>query len=226
MKARDNAEPHQRSSLITANTPNMPLAIVLDRCLNVQHEPRIVQLDKSQKSEAKDPGPASSPLTSLPTQCSATFNDGLVEPESAAATALPADLKMQWSWRLTRPGIALFQKKSYKVYMCAVITSNMFRPMESVTDTGAGLNLVCISLLSDKWRHHIHNMSFMPVSNTAVSFIGKAMVFFHLGHLHQRVRLSAVDSLTVQVLIGKSFINSFIKVIIPLNDALSPSRLN
>lgn len=62
MVVRGNAKPCGKDSLTAARTNSMGMVFVLGSCQEVRKEPRMAQLDKPLKLEAKDPWMGSSPI--------------------------------------------------------------------------------------------------------------------------------------------------------------------
>lgn len=93
---------------------------------------------------------ASLPVTSHLTQCNATLHYHLDFQKPAAATAVPADVRIADELEFDDSDVtALIMKKKFKVPICVDITYYMIRPAVSVLDIAAGPNLVhtCIPLV-------------------------------------------------------------------------------
>lgn len=109
--------------------------------------------------------------------------------------------------------VALFKKKNLKVHTGIRITSSL-RATARALITGAETNRVHTSFLAVKWHHHIcliYNMFLKSAPNRSINVVGKVMHFARVGSGHVPVYFDVMETVGEQLLIGKLFIDRFLK---------------
>lgn len=131
------------------------------------------RLDKSRKTRSK--GLQDGVLSPIEPSCVGrpSLNDSLGVTEPKVATVLPSEVEKAEKLDFDEPNvIELLKKRSYKVYMCVEITSNIFRPLVIVLDTDPGPNLIRTSFTSLKFATISPHTQYIPAISISQSCPG------------------------------------------------------
>jgi len=146
-------------------------------------------------------------------------------PDSSSKTAPSSYVEVL---ALTHPSsspISLFKKRNYKIGISVGVQASITHPVTCVLDTGAGPNLINKDFLPPSWTDKIRpaqDPGLIAATRQAVSIEGVILLHVRVGELRVRVWFGVVSKLAVPALLGTSFIDSFIRAILPLDRKILP----
>lgn len=124
-------------------------------------------------------------------------------------------------------GIALLEKKNYKIRVTIWERANLMKPMSAITDTGAGANLTSRRAFHTFWYTRlipVRNPGLTAVANQSVEVQGVILLHVRIGDLRFRIWFRVVQSLAVPLLLGTFFIDRFVLTIFTPERQLVPEQ--
>lgn len=149
-------------------------------------------------------------------------NDKITIDEQEGAQRIPQKYRIPYSeiGRFQQAGDTLpLSKRNYKVSMTISLMAKMMHNTNVMFDTVTALDLILEEFIEAKWLKAIQTNSRPALKNTTnrkVSVVGMISLHVVVGYSRARVVFGIVPNLAVQVRLENSFINRFVKGILPL----------
>ena len=128
-----------------------------------------------------------------------------------------ASVRAQLQSRTEQAAICFFKKQNYKVTATVGQRRALMRAITPVLDSGHGPNLIHLRCVTEPWRAAIKSAGSSPLidaSSRSVKALGELELHVRIGSFCARVPFLVVIKLTVDCMLGTTFLDRHVKAIL------------
>lgn len=121
--------------------------------------------------------------------------------------------------------VAFSAKPTYKLCFSIGIHTHELAPNKCLLDTATGLNLINANLIHLEWINRVKHTDlprFRTATKEPIHLQGTILLHHQIGNLNTRVWFSIFPNLAVDLLLGTSFVDRFIRGIFPGERKVEP----